>query len=109
MESDLRTPAARLRAGLDNLSAIPPDPGARPAAPGAAPGPAPGPRTRPRGRGGPGGGLRGGGAPARVVAEPEPAAAPRPGPPHVGGAPRRRYVLRRKLEPLACWPSQYAR
>src|SRR3954453_7055538 len=30
MESDLRTPAARLRAGLDNLSATLPTPGARP-------------------------------------------------------------------------------
>jgi len=30
MESDLRTPAARLRAGLANLSATPPSPGARP-------------------------------------------------------------------------------
>ena len=30
MESDLRTPAARLRAGLANLSAAPPSLGARP-------------------------------------------------------------------------------
>src|SRR3954451_3668506 len=95
MESDLRTPAARLRAGLANLSATPPDPKARPL-----------PRTaasslRP---------LRsllagraGGDQPA-----PEPAP-PCPERPRVGGGHRRRYVLRRKLEPLACWPAQYAR
>src|SRR5919205_696070 len=62
MESALRTSAARLRAGLDKLSATPPGP-----------------------------------------------AAPGPGPPGVEGGPRRRYVLRRKLEPLACWPHQYAK
>src|SRR3954451_11775238 len=95
MESDLRTPAARLRAGLANLSATPPDPKARPL-----------PRTaasslRP---------LRsllagraGGDQPA-----PEPAP-PSPERLRVGGGHRRRYVLRRKLEPLACWPAQYAR
>src|SRR3954470_17249855 len=95
MESDLRTPAARLRAGLANLSATSPDPKARPL-----------PRTaasslRP---------LRsllagraGGDQPA-----PEPAP-PCPERPWVGGGHRRRYVLRRKLEPPACWPAQYAR
>ena len=101
MESDLRTPAARLRAGLANLSAIPPDPGARPlprasgrpAAPARC---APGRACRRR--------------PARpAVAESEPAAAPRPERPRAGGGHRRRYVLRRKLEPLACWPAQYAK
>src|SRR4051812_13948388 len=102
MESDLRTPAARLRAGLDNLAAIPPDPGARPL-PGAKA------SNRPRPPGAPLGGPTGGGDPAPVVAESESAAAPRPGRPRVGGGHRRRYVLRRKLEPLACWPSQYAR
>src|SRR4051812_32631209 len=102
MESDLRTPAARLRAGLDNLSAIPPDPGARPL---------PGTRAsnQPRPLGVLLGGPTGGGEPAPVVAESESAAAPRSERPRVGGGHRRRYVLRRKLEPSACWPHQYAR
>jgi hypothetical protein len=96
MESDLRTPAARLRAGLDNLSATPRSPSARPL-----------PKTAP-------------GQPRPLSAllterthngqpSPEPAAAPRPERPRAGGGHRRCYVLRRKLEPLACWPAQYAR
>src|SRR5689334_943175 len=95
MESDLRTPAARLRAGLDNLSAAPPDPGARPL-----------PRTavgRLRPLGAFLAGRAGGDRPA-----PEPAP-PCPERPRAGGGHRRRYVLRRKLEPLACWPAQYAK
>ena len=101
MESDLRTPAARLRAGLANLSATPPDPKARPL-----------PRTaigRPRPLGALLGGPSGDGRPDPDVAESEPAVAPRPERPRAGGGHRRRYVLRRKLEPLACWPHQYAR
>src|SRR3954453_11233116 len=101
MESDLRSPAARLRAGLANLSAVPPSPSARPL-----------PRTtagQPRPLGALLGGTTGGGEPAAAVAESEPAAAPGPGRPRPGCGPRRRYVLRRKLEPLACWPGQYAR
>jgi len=93
MESDLRTPAARLRAGLANLSAVPPASGGRPL-PRAAAG-----QPRPLGA------LLAGPA----VAESESAAAPRPERPRAGGGHRRRYVLRRKLEPLACWPAQYAR
>jgi len=96
MESDLRTPAARLRAGLDNLSATLPDPKVRPL-----------PRTaasRLRPLGSLLGGQAGGDQPTAAIAESEPAAAARP-----GGGHRRRYVLRRKLEPLACWPHQYAR
>src|SRR3954451_2454701 len=95
MESDLRTPAARLRAGLANLSATPPDPKARPL-----------PRTaasslRPlrsllAGRAGDG----------QPTPEPIP---PRPERPRAGGGHRRSYVLRRKLEPPACWPNQYAK
>ena len=94
MESDLRTPAARLRAGLDNLSAAPPDPGARPL-----------PRAvagRPRPLGALLGGHTGGDP---SVSEPKP---PRPERPRAGGG-HRRYVLRRKLEPPACWPHQYAK
>src|SRR4051794_34566805 len=95
MESDLRTPAARLRASLDNVSAIPPSPSARPL-----------PRTtagQPRPLGALLGGHAGDGQPA-----PEPIP-PRPERPRAGGGHRRRYVLRRKLEPPACWPAQYAR
>ena len=98
MESDLRTPAARLRAGLANLSATLPDPRVRPL-----------PRTaasRLRPLGSLLGGQAGGDQPTAAIAESEPAAAPRPRP---GGGHRRRYVLRRKLEPLACWPAQYAK
>src|SRR5690348_15240120 len=102
MESDLRTPAARLRAGLTNLSAIPPAPGARPV-PGAKA------SNQPRPLGTLLGGPTGGGEPAAAVAESEPAAGQRPERPRAGGGHRRRYVLRRKLEPLACWPAQYAR
>src|SRR5689334_2298087 len=102
MESDLRTPAARLRAGLDNLAAILPDPGAR-SLPGAKA------SNQPRPLGALLGGPTGGGEPAAAAAESEPAAAPRPEHPQVGCGHRRRYVLRRKLEPLACWPHQYAR
>src|SRR6478752_4508036 len=101
MESDLRTAAARLRAGLANLSATPPAPGARPL-----------PRTtagQPRPLGAFLGGPSGDGRPAPAVAESESAAAPRPGRPRAGGGHRRRYVLRRKLEPPACWPNQYAK
>jgi hypothetical protein len=101
MESDLRTSAARLRAGLDNLSAIPPTPGTRPL-----------PRTtagQPRPLGAFLGGSSGDGGPASAVAESESAVAPRPERPRAGGGHRRRYVLRRKLEPLACWPAQYAK
>src|SRR4051812_21829505 len=93
MESDLRTPAARLRAGLANLSAAPPNSGARPLSRAIA--------GQPR----PLGALRGGRAAAGQPA-PEP---PPPERSRAGGGPRRRYVLRRKLEPLACWPNQYAR
>src|SRR4051795_5632484 len=95
MESDLRTPAARLRAGLDNLSATPPDPKVRPLSRTAAS------RLRPLGT--LLGGRAGGDQPA-----PE-AVSPRPERPRAGGGHRRRYVLRRKLEPLACWPAQFAR
>src|SRR4051795_4057451 len=95
MESDLRTPAARLRAGLDNLSATPPDPKVRPLSRTAAS------RLRPLGT--LLGGRAGGDQPA---SEPTP---PRPERPRAGGGHRRRYVLRRKLEPLACWPQQYAK
>jgi hypothetical protein len=101
MESDLRTPAARLRAGLAHLSATSPDPKARPL-----------PRTtagQPRPLGALLGGPPGDGRPVPAVAEPESVAAPRPERPRAGGGHRRRYVLRRKLEPLACWPGQYAR
>ena len=95
MESDLRTPAARLRAGLANLSAAAPDPGTRSL-----------PRTgagQPR----PLGALLGGHAGGDLSAcEPKP---PRPERPRAGDGHRRRYVLRRKLEPLACWPGQYAK
>jgi hypothetical protein len=101
MESDLRTPAARLRAGLDNLAAIPPSPGTRQP-----------PRTgarQPRPLGALLGGPPDDGRPVAAVAASESAAAPRPERPPVGGGHRRRYVLRRKLEPLACWPNQYAR
>ena len=101
MESDLRTPAARLRAGLDNLSAIPPEPCARPLSKTTA--------GQPRPLGALLGGPSGDGRPALAVAESEPSAAPRPERPRVEGGHRRRYVLRRKLEPLACWPAQYAR
>src|SRR5690349_633551 len=101
MESDLRTPAARLRAGLDNLAAVPPRPGTCPP-PQTAAGP-------PRPLGALLGGPPDDGRPAAAVAESEPAAAPRPERPRVGGGHRRRYVLRRKLEPRACWPHQYAR
>ena len=95
MESDLRTPAARLRSGLNNLSATPPDPKARPLPRAAAS------RLRPLGS------LLGGQAGGdRPVPEPDP---PRPERPRAGGGHRRRYVLRRKLEPTACWPGQYAR
>jgi hypothetical protein len=95
MESDLRTPAARLRAGLANLSATPPDRSARPLLRAAA--------GQPRPLGALLAGRAGGDQP-----EPEPAP-PRPERPRAGGGHRRRYVLRRKLEPLACWPAQYAR
>src|SRR3954451_3039495 len=101
MESDLRTPAARLRAGLTNLSATPPDPRARPLPRTAAS------RPRPLGAllGEPSGGTRS----AQAIAESESVSAPRPEPPRSGAAPPRGYVLRRKLEPPACWPHQYAR
>src|SRR4051794_11891965 len=95
MESDLRTPAARLRASLDNVSAIPPSPSARPL-----------PRTT-AGQPRPLGALLVGRA-GDSQSAPEPAA-PRPERPQVEGGHHRRYVLRRKLEPLACWPHQYAR
>src|SRR6478672_8951703 len=101
MESDLRTPAARLRAGLDNLSAAPPSPSARPL-----------PRAtagQPRPLGALLGGPSGDGRPVPAVAESESVAALRPERPRAGGGHRRRYVLRRKLEPLACWPAQYGR
>src|SRR5690349_14019728 len=95
MESDLQTSAARLRAGLDNLSAIPPDPVVCPL-----------PRAKasqPR----PLGGLLA--APAG-----DDQLGPAPVPPHSkqprgAGGHRRRYVLRRKLEPSACWPARYAK
>src|SRR3954454_7933973 len=96
MESDLRTPAARLRAGLANLSATLPDPKVRPL-----------PRTaasRLRPLGSLLGRQAGGDQPTAPIAESEPAAAARP-----EGGHRRRYVLRRKLEPFACWPAQFAR
>jgi hypothetical protein len=96
MESDLRTPAARLRAGLDNLSAIPPAPGARPLLGAEAGG-------QPRPLGALLVGHAGDGQPAP---EPDP---PQPERPRAGGGHRRRYVLRRKLEPLACWPAQHAK
>jgi hypothetical protein len=101
MESDLRTPAARLRAGLDNLSAVPSSPSARPR-----------PRTtagQPRPLGALLGGPSGDGQPTPAVAESGSTAAPRSERPRATGGHRRRYVLRRKLEPLACWPAQYAK
>src|SRR5689334_14225944 len=100
MESDLQTSAARLRAGLATLSATPPGFGARPL-----------PRTtagQPRPIGALLGGPSGDGRPGPAIAASEPAP-PRPERPRAGGGHRRRYVLRRKLEPLACWPHQYAR
>ena len=95
MESDLRTPAARLRAGLDNLSATLPAPGARQLSRATA--------GQPRPLGALLAGRAHDGQPA-----PEPIP-PRPERPRAGGGHRRRYVLRRKLEPPACWPAQYAR
>src|SRR4051794_32942587 len=95
MESDLRTPPARLRAGLANLSATLPAPGARPLFRATA--------GQPRPLGALLAGRTGGDQPDP---EPDP---PRPERPPAGGGHRRRYVLRRKLEPLACWPAQYAR
>src|SRR5689334_14192403 len=92
MESDLRTPAARLRAGLANLSAAAPDPQARPL-----------PRAtagQPRPLGALLAGRTGGDQPDPETDPPRPRA---------GGGHRRHYVLRRKLEPLACWPAQYAK
>src|SRR4051795_727487 len=102
MESDLRTPPARLRAGLDNLAAIPPSPGTRPP-PGAKA------SNQPRPLGALLGGPAGGSEPTLAIAEAESAAAPQPEHPRAGGGHRRRYVLRRKLEPSACWPAQYAK
>ena len=101
MESDLRSPVARLRAGLANLSAAPPDPGTRPL-----------PRTtagQPRPLGAFLSGPSGDGRSAPAIAESESVVTPRPERPRPGGGHRRRYVLRRKLEPLACWPAQYAK
>src|SRR4051794_20399252 len=95
MESDLRTPPARLRAGLANLSATLPAPGARPLSRATA--------GQPRPLGALLAGRAGGDQP-----KPEPSP-PRPERPRAGGGHRRRYVLRRKLEPLACWPNQYAK
>src|SRR5690348_3927399 len=95
MESDLRTQPARLRAGLANVSAATPDHGTRPL-----------PRAgtgQPRPLGALLGGHTGGDP---SVSEPKP---PRPERPRAGGGHRRRYVLRRKLEPSACWPAQYAK
>src|SRR5947208_15947413 len=100
MESDLRTPAARLWAGLAHLSATSPDPKARPL-----------PRTtagQPRPLGAFLGGSSGDGRPASAVAE-SGSVLPQPERPRAGGGHRRRYVLRRKLEPPACWSAQYAR
>src|SRR4051794_22771557 len=95
MESDLRTPPARLRAGLANLSATLPAPGARPLSRATA--------GQPR----PLGALLAGRAGSD---QPKPEPAPtRPERSRAGGGHRRRYVLRRKLEPLACWPHQYAK
>ena len=93
MESDLQTSAARLRAGLNNLSASQLKPGAH-RSPKA---------NQPR----PLGALLAGHA-GRDQPAPEPNP-PRPKCPRPGGGHRRRYVLRRKLEPLACWPHQYAK
>src|SRR5690349_20770414 len=95
MESDLQTSAARLRAGLNNLSASPPGPGSRR--------PPEAKASQPRPLGAFLAGHAGGDQPAR---EPKP---PRPERSRAEGGHRRRYVLRRKLEPSACWPSQYAR
>src|SRR3954454_9896731 len=95
MESDLRTPAPRLRSGLNNLSATPPDPKARPL-----------PETKasqPRSLGALLAGHAGGDQPDR---EPSP---PCPKRPRAEGGRRRPHVLRRKLEPSACWPAQYAK
>ena len=95
MESDLRTPAARLRAGLDNLSAVPPDLGACRL-----------PETK-AGQPRPLGALlaaHAGGNQSGPASAP-----PCPKRPRAEGGHRRRYVLRRKLEPLAYWPNQYAR
>src|SRR4029079_4035126 len=53
-------------------------------------------------------GAPGGGRPDMARPPPGPPP-PRPGRPRAGGGHRRRYVLRRKLEPLACWPGPYAK
>src|SRR3954452_21442182 len=100
MESDLRTPAARLRAGLANLSATLSTPGARPLSRATA--------GQPRPLGALLGGPPGIGQHNAAIAELESAAVPRPERPRIGGG-RRRYGLRRKLEPLAGWPAQYAK
>ena len=95
MESDLQTSAARLRAGLNNLSASPRDPEAR------CPNGTRASQPRPLGAllaGHPGGDQPG--------PESNP---PRPERPRAWGGYRRCYVLRRKLEPSTCWPHQYAR
>ncbi len=98
----LVTSAAQLRAGLANLTALAPAISSRVL-------PKEDPTRGPRAIST----LVAGGAapprPASAVAESESAAAPRPERPRAVGGHRRRYVLRRKLEPLACWPAQYAK
>ena len=97
----LVTSAAHLRAGLANLTALAP---ATPSRVLPREDPARGPRAI--------GTLVASGAPPprpAAVAESESAVAPRPERPRAVGGHRRRYVLRRKLEPLACWPDQYAK
>ena len=97
----LVTSAAQLRAGLANLTALAP---ATPSRVLPKEDPTRGPRAI-------GSLVAGGVAPPRsatAIAEPE-SNPPRSERPRVGGGHRRRYVLRRKLEPLACWPVQYAK
>src|SRR4051794_35872445 len=95
MESDLRTSAARLRTSLSKLSARPPAPEIRRL-----------PETK-AGQPRPLGVLLAGQASDGPSApEPDP---PRRRRPQAEGGQRRDYVLRRKLEPTACWPYRYAK
>src|SRR5438105_4070790 len=96
MESDLRTSPARIRAGLNSLSATPTDPRHRPLSESKAGQP----RTL--------GSLLSAHA-GSDQSVPDPDNPPRQTRPEVKAGNRRPYVLRRKLEPLACWPYRYAK
>src|SRR5690348_12905874 len=96
MESDLRTAPARLRAGLNALFATEPDPRTR---------------TLPKARVGQPrtlGALLSAQA-GSGLSDPDPDDPPHEARPEVKAGNRRTYVLRRKLEPLACWPYRYAK